>query len=367
MSSEVLHHTFFTKFHKAAGAKFVPFAGYEMPVSFIGGIQEHDFVRNQSVGLFDVSHMGQLTIVGDNAITEFEALVPSDIQSLKLNCAKYTVLMNENGGIIDDCIVTRASECRLFIVFNGSRKHIVYEHLVASLPTANVIQHNDFGLLALQGKEAVNILRIYVPDIDSLKFMHSDFFQLAGIRIRISRCGYTGEDGFELSVPEHSALQIYMLLMQHADVHAIGLGARDTLRLEAGLCLYGQDIDMTTTPIEAGLSWVICKKRTKNHAYIGSKILQNQFDTGAIRHRVGLLPQTKAPVRQGVELFNAHNDKIGMVTSGTFSPTLKTPIAMGYLQSEYTPIGTQIFAELRGKKIPVIVAKLPFVKHGYVK
>lgn len=365
--SENLKQTIFTEFHRQAGAKFVPFAGYEMPVSFIGGIAEHHHVRNSGAGLFDVSHMGQMTLSGDNIIGEFERLTPSNIQSLAVNHAKYTVLMNPQGGIIDDCIVTKNPDGSLFLVVNGSRKEIVLEHLKAEIGHLNINYHQDYGLLALQGAGAVSVLSNIVPSVGTLKFMQSDYFQIEGFDVRISRCGYTGADGFEISVFPKNATRLYELLTGYDAVKSIGLGARDTLRLEAGLCLYGQDIDMTTSPVEANLNWIIDKQATEKLAYIGSDTIKNQLNNGITRIRVGLLPQTKAPIRQGVELFDSNDNKIGIVTSGTFSPTLECPIAFAYIKPEFSKIGTEIFAELRGKKTPVTVAKLPFVKLGYVK
>ncbi|MFT6212320.1 MAG: aminomethyltransferase [Alphaproteobacteria bacterium] len=366
--SDTLKNTFFTHFHQLAGAKFVPFAGYKMPVSFAGGIAEHNHVRIAgNAGLFDVSHMGQITLSGDNAMSEFARLVPSNIETLPHNHAKYTVLMNDGGGIIDDCIVTKNPDNTLFIVVNGARKEAVLQHLQTELKTTIITHHTDCGLLALQGQGAAAVLGQYCADIHQLKFMQSGFFKIDGMMLRISRCGYTGEDGFEISVTEQDAEKIYILLTQHNSVQSIGLGARDTLRLEAGLCLYGQDIDMDISPIQAGLNWIISKERTKDNAFIGADILQKQFENGIVKQRVGLLPQTKAPMRQGVELFNELDEKIGYITSGTFSPTLQRPIAMGYVLPEYTAIDTQIFAELRGKKVPVLIAKMPFVPHHYMK
>jgi aminomethyltransferase len=365
--SQNLQNTPFTECHRIAGAKLVAFAGYEMPVSFAGGLAEHNHVRGGGVGLFDVSHMGQITLSGGNPSRDFERLVPSNIQDLPMNHAKYTVLMNSDGGMIDDCIVTKNPDGSLFLVVNGSRKHDVLEHLTTELKNTDVTYHENYGLLALQGAGAVSLLSSNVPRVHELKFMQSGQFQIEGFDVRISRTGYTGEDGFEISVSNKNALAFYNFLMKYKTIQPIGLGARDTLRLEAGLCLYGNDIDRNTSPVEANLNWIIDKERTENLGYIGANIIKEQLENGVSRKRVGLLPQTKAPIRAGVELFDSSDNKIGIVTSGTFSPTLERPIAMSYVTPEFSKLNTEIFAELRGKKIPVLVAKLPFVKHGYVK
>lgn len=365
--TDTLQKTLFTQFHHELGAKFVPFAGYQMPVSFAGGIAEHNHVRNGGVGLFDVSHMGQITLSGANVIDEFERLIPTNIQNLSIHHAKYTVIMNKDGGIIDDCIVTKNPDNSLFLVVNGARKADVLEHLQTELKNVTINHHADYGLLALQGQQAATVLSDYIPQITQLKFMQMGQFQITDFTVRISRTGYTGEDGFEISVAPDNAHKLYDLITKNTIVHSIGLGARDTLRLEAGLCLYGNDIDMTTSPLEANLGWIIDKDRTQSGTYIGADIIKAQLEAGVIRKRVGLLPQTKAPIRAGVELFDDKDNKIGVVTSGTFSPTLEKPIAMGYIDPCFSGTDTQIFAELRGKKIPVLIAKMPFVKHKYVK
>lgn len=364
---DTLQKTPFTECHRTAGAKLVAFAGYEMPVSFAGGLTEHHYVRNGGVGLFDVSHMGQITLSDGNPARDFERLVPSNIQDLQINHAKYTCIMNADGGMIDDCIVTKNPDGSLFLVVNGSRKHDVLEHLATELKNTDITYHDDYGLLALQGAGAVSILSSNVPRVNDLKFMQSGQFQIEGFNVRISRTGYTGEDGFEISIPNKNALAFYDFLMKYEPIQSIGLGARDTLRLEAGLCLYGNDIDMTTSPVEANLNWIIDKERTENLGYIGANIIKQQLENGVFRKRVGLLPQTKAPIRAGVELFDSSDNEIGIVTSGTFSPTLERPIAFAYVKPEFSKLNTEIFAELRGKKVPVLVSKLPFVKHGYVK
>jgi aminomethyltransferase len=311
--------------------------------------------------------MGQITLSGDNIISDFERLVPSNIQSLSINHAKYTVLMNATGGIIDDCIVTRNDDNSLFLVVNGSRKHDVLQHLKIELKNSQIIYHADYGLLALQGKEAIQVLLPLVSGINDLRFMQSGIFKIHDFRVRISRTGYTGEDGFEIAVSIDNARTLYSLITKHKNVQSVGLGARDTLRLEAGLCLYGNDIDVTTSPVEANLNWIIDKQRTENAAYIGADIIKLQLAHGINRKRVGLIPQVKAPIRSGIELFDSKDNKIGVVTSGTFSPTLERPIAMGYVKPEFSNIDTEIFAELRGKKVPVKISKMPFVRNNYVK
>lgn len=368
--SDHLKQTLFTQFHQNLGAKFTAFAGYQMPVSFSGALSEHLYVRSQNgVGLFDVSHMGQITLEGDDVSKAFEKLVPSNIQSLKDHHAKYTVLMNDQGGIIDDCIVTKNPDGSLFLVVNGSRKQDVLTHLQNALPSTILIRyHVDFGLLALQGSGAVDILSELNPDIAGLKFMQSGIFDLSkNLLVRVTRCGYTGADGFEISILPIDAEAVYGLLTQSDKIQSCGLASRDTLRLEAGLCLYGQDIDMQTSPLEADLSWLVSKQRTQDHNYIGSQIIQSQFDQGIKHKRVGLLPQTKAPMRQGIELFNNKEEKIGYITSGTYSPSLERPIAMGYVKPEYAQADTEIFALLRGKMVAVHITQLPFIPYGYVR
>ena len=348
---------------------FVPFAGYEMPVSFEGGIAEHNHVRGPRLaGLFDVSHMGQITLSGANVIQAFEKLVPSNVASLVAGKCKYSVFMNKTGGIIDDLIFSKNFDESLSLVVNGSRKHIVLEHLQQNLPEdIAVTYHNDKAPMALQGNAAISILSSFTPKISELKFMEFQHFSIEGYNVTLSRTGYTGEDGFEISCSNKAAETLYKMLLADKRVHPIGLGARDTLRLEAGLCLYGQDLNEEITPLEADLSWIISKKKTEDNLYIGAEKIKAQKENGTAQIRVGLKPSGRAPMRSGTELFDQDQNKIGVITSGGFSPSLGHPISMGYVNPSFKEDGTEIFGLLRGKYVPVTVTKLPFVAHKYIR
>lgn len=368
MEHQNLKQTPFTHFHKKDGAKMVGFAGYEMPISFEGVLAEHNYVRENGVGLFDVSHMGQITFKGSFVSKELSKILPCDIEKIQVGHCKYSVLLNENGGIIDDLILSKNDDGSVSVVVNGSRKYVVLEWLKIQLPqTIEIIHHENKALLALQGSNAVKVLMAHNFEIANLKFMQFQKFMLDGYEVTISRSGYTGEDGFEISIDSKNADGLYKLLLKDDIVKSIGLGARDSLRLEAGLCLYGQDLDEEISPIEADLSWCISKPMTAEKNYIGSNVIAEQLENGVSRIRVGLLPEGKAPIRQGVEIFNESNEKIGAVTSGGFSPTLNAPIAMGYVDVNYKEIGTVVYAFLRGKYLPMKIAKLPFVVHNYVR
>lgn len=358
-----------TQYHKEMGARIVPFAGYEMPVSFEGGIAEHNHVRApRMAGLFDVSHMGQITLSGANAAQEFEKLIPSNVVSLKAGKSKYSVLLNKDGGIIDDLILSKNFDGSLLLVVNGSRKYIVLDHLKNNLSDAvTITHHEDKALMALQGSAAVSVLSSFNPNIASLKFMEFNHFAIEGASVTISRTGYTGEDGFEISCLNMSAVMLYKLLLSDKRVKAIGLGARDTLRLEAGLSLYGQDLNTDISPIEAGLSWIISKQRTEERSYIASNIIAAQKEQGTQQIRVGLKPSGRAPMRSGTELFDKNHNKIGFISSGGFSPSLNHPISMGYIHPDFKEDNTEVLALLRGKYVPVTVTKLPFVPHKYIR
>ena len=368
MSEENLKTTPFTAFHRTMNARMTSFAGYDMPVSFEGGLAEHHHVRNNGVGLFDVSHMGQIYFSGTDVIEALEKLLPTDIHALPSQKCKYSLVLNDAGGITDDIILSKDKDGNISAVVNGSRKYIVLDHFKKYLPenvTVTLDEHR--ALLALQGKNAVHLLSQYCPALAQLKFMEFGHFILEGIPLVISRSGYTGEDGVEISVTSAFAGRLYEFLIGHKEIKPIGLGARDTLRLEAGLCLYGNDLNETITPIEAGLQWAISKKQTGNLVYKGSEIIKKQLEQGTNKIRVGLRPEGKAPIREGVLLFDADDNEIGFVSSGGFSPSLNIPIAMGYVHTDFSQNETMIFAALRGKKIPVLVSSLPFVPHHYVK
>ena len=358
--------------HIEMGAKMVPFAGYDMPVQYALGVKKEHLHCRDAAGLFDVSHMGQLRLKGVNAAAAIEALVPVDIIDLPINKQRYAFFTNEQGGISDDLMVTNFGD-HLFVVVNAACKTQDIAHLKANLPadvTLEVIE--DRALLALQGPKAVDMLAKLNPSVANMVFMDAEKVALVGVECYVSRSGYTGEDGFEISVPAAQADQLARTLLANEEVEWIGLGARDSLRLECGLCLYGHDLDETTTPVEASLLWGISKARRADGiragGFIGSDLILDQIATKNVtRNRIGLLGQTKAPVREGSKLFNADDIEIGIVTSGTFGPSKGMPVAMGYVQTAFTEIGTEIFAEVRGKKLAMTVEKMPFVAQSYYR
>ena len=343
----MLKYTPLYALHKELNAKLVAFAGYEMPVQYSSIIQEHIHCR-EAVGFFDISHMGQCVLLGENATEELERLTPSAIQSLKIGEQKYTVLLNERGGIIDDIIVTRQAK-GFMLVSNAACKEKDIAHLKQHCQS-ELIELDDYALFALQGCLAENIIQKYSSAAAQLKFMQCCDTDINGIPCTVSRSGYTGEDGFEISVANQYAETLARLLLAEENVKPIGLGARDTLRLEAGLCLYGHELNEDITPVEAGLSWLIRK----------TVVIKP-----ATRRRVGLLVESKIPVREQTELVDEANNKIGVVTSGSFSPCLKQPIAMALLNNDYTSLGTRVFANVRNTKIALTVTALPFVAHRY--
>ena len=354
--------------HIEYGARMVPFAGYELPVQYRGGIlQEHRHTRSQA-GLFDISHMGQIRITGDIALTALENLVPGRLANLPLFRQKYTVLTNPEGGIIDDVMVMHAGD-HVRLVVNAACRHKVLAYLQNSLGHRCEIQMlASESLLALQGPAAAMNLARYIPAVSELTFMSAGKFIFNGIELTISRSGYTGEDGFELSLSDNCAEDFARLLLKGDEVTLAGFGARDSLRLEAGLCLYGQDIDSTTTPVEAGLHWLIAESsqwKCKNADYPGADIIREQLRSGTGRRRVGLIPQSRAPLRAGTGLLNDRQEQIGVITSGGYSPTLEKPIAMGYVSSDYIQPGTSLGAFSRGKEFRIAVVALPFVAHRY--
>ena len=358
--------------HIEMGAKMVPFAGYDMPVQYALGVKKEHLHCRHAAGLFDVSHMGQLRLKGANAAAAIEALVPVDIIDLPAGKQRYAFFTNEQGGISDDLMVTNFDD-HLFVVVNAACKTQDIAHLQANLPAdveLEVIE--DRALLALQGPKAVEVLAALNPNVNGMVFMDAEKVQLVGVECYVSRSGYTGEDGFEISVPAAQAEQLARELLSDDAVEWIGLGARDSLRLECGLCLYGHDLDETTTPVEASLLWGISKARRADGiragGFIGSDIILDQIATKNVsRKRIGLIGISKAPVREGVQLFDANNNKIGVVTSGTFGPSKGMPVAMGYVAIEYATIGTEVFAEVRGKKLAMKVEKMPFIAQSYYR
>ncbi len=370
-----LLHTPLHALHVARGGKMVPFAGYEMPVQYAAGVlREHQHTRS-AAGLFDVSHMGQLAVRAksgkvEDAALALERLVPQDIVAVAPGRQRYAQFTNTAGGMLDDLMVANFGD-HLFLVVNAACKTEDEAHLRAHLSDACVIESlADRALIALQGPKAEQVLADFA-DVTAMRFMDSGPRKVAGMDCFVSRSGYTGEDGFEISVPAEHAEALVKSLLDNTDVLPIGLGARDSLRLEAGLCLYGHDIDATTTPVEGALEWSIQKSRRNGGAraggFPGAEEILAQFEKGAARRRVGLRPEGRAPVREGAILFAdaTSSDPIGKVTSGGFGPSLNAPVAMGYLPSSLAATGTQIFAEVRGQRLPLLVAAMPFVPNTY--
>ena len=350
--------------HRELGARMVDFAGWAMPVQYPTGIiKEHNQARERAA-LFDVSHMGQVLIEGRSAAGAIERLVPADILSLEPGRARYTQLTNEAGGMLDDLIVT-ATETGLFVVVNAGGREQDLAHLQAELPEYNVRLLADRALLALQGPAAADVLAGMVPEVAELAFMQSRELKLSGLDVRVSRLGYTGEDGFEISIHADHAQKLARTLLANEHVAPAGLGARDSLRLEAGLCLYGHDIDETTSPVEASLAWTIGKRRRAEGGFPGDERILRELRDGPDRRLVGLRPDGRAPAREGAAIQDEAGNPVGRVTSGGFGPTIQAPIAMGYVENRLREPGTALVIELRGKPVPAEVMKLPFVPHRY--
>jgi len=352
--------------HKSHGAKLVEFAGYNMPIQYPDGIlNEHKYTRS-NCGVFDVSHMGQLFIYGEDDLTkDLEKIFPIDLKSLKKNQSKYSFLMNDNGGIYDDLIITKINKGYL-IILNAACKNNDFKIIKEKLNDKYQLELKDnLSLIALQGPGAKNVLGKFIPEINNLKFMHGKEFNYNDLNLYITRSGYTGEDGFEISIPNKIAENFTKILLDNGS-KLIGLGARDTLRLEAGLCLYGNDINIETTPIEANLKWAISKKRIDDQ-YPGSEIIKKQIQSGVKKLRVGIKPESKVIARASTKIFNEENKEIGKVTSGTFGPSVDHPISMGYVDSNYSSLDTKIFLEIREKKLSANICKLPFYQKNYVK
>tara|TARA_B100000214_G_scaffold118288_1_gene83517 strand:- start:684 stop:1790 length:1107 start_codon:yes stop_codon:yes gene_type:complete len=352
--------------HQKYGAKLVEFAGYEMPIQYKDGIvQEHKFTRSSS-GIFDVSHMGQLFISGtENLTKDLERIFPANLENLNLNQSKYSFLMNNEGGIYDDLIITKIEKGYL-IILNAACKYNDYEIIKSKLKDKYEIKLDEtLSLVAIQGPEAKVILSKIIPGCNDLKFMNGNNFIFEDTNIYITRSGYTGEDGFEISIKNEKAEDFVEKLIEKGS-KMIGLGARDTLRLEAGLCLYGNDLDTKTSPIEANLKWAIPKNRI-NSEYPGSDVLKKQIENGVKRLRVGIKPETRVIARGETKIFNDNNQQIGKITSGTFGPSVERSIAMGYVENNYSSIDTKVFLEVRGKKVVANVCNLPFYKKNHIK
>ena len=351
--------------HRELGGRLVSVAGYELPVSYAGGIVlEHTHTRERA-SLFDVSHMGQILVTGDEAATGLEALMPVDVLGLAAHRQRYALLTSDAGGVLDDLMVARIGEGYLLVV-NAARKTNDLAHLQARLPRGCAARMlSDRALLALQGPAAAEVLARQAPEAASLGFMEIRPLTIDGVDCLVSRSGYTGEDGFEIAMPAADAERLARHWLSQAEVAPAGLGARDTLRLEAGLCLYGNELDETTTPVEAGLAWAIGRARRAAGArpggYPGAEIIERQLRDGPPRRRDGLLPASRMPVRAGSELVDGGGRPVGGVTSGGFGPTLQRPIAMGYVEPACAAVGTELAATVRGKDIVMRVAPLPFV------
>jgi aminomethyltransferase len=360
--------------HRGLGAKMVPFAGYAMPVQYAAGVLKEHLHTRADAGLFDVSHMGQVEIrprSGDlaGAAAALERLVPMDVQGLKPGRQRYGLFTNEAGGILDDLMFANLSD-RLFLVVNAACKTADVAHLEAALGEhCSVEPLDDRGLIALQGPGAEAALAALAPAVAAMRFMDVAEVEIAGAPCIVSRSGYTGEDGFEISVPAEVAEALAKRLLEQEGVLPIGLGARDSLRLEAGLCLYGEDIDETTTPVEAALEWAIQPARRRGGArqggFPGADAILGQIEAGAKRRRVGLRPEGRAPMRAGVKVAAEDGTPVGQVTSGGYGPSIGAPVAMGYVGIERAAPGTRLQGALRGRSEPVTVARMPFIEPGY--
>ena len=359
MSDVQLNRTPLYDLHVSLGGKMVPFAGYEMPVQYPLGVKNEHLHTREKAGLFDVSHMGQVMLKGTGAAAMMESLVPVDIIDLPSGKQRYALFTNEEGGILDDLMVTNystGSEEVLYVVVNAACKEQDIAHMQAHLPEGVELEvMEDRALVALQGPSAGEVMKRFCPETAEMVFMDSRHVSIEGIHCFISRSGYTGEDGFEISIPGTDAEKLCKMLLEQDEVEAIGLGARDSLRLESGLCLYGHDIDTTTTPIEGGLIWAISKIRRNGGdraaGFPGAEKILGQIETKEFTtKRIGLLGSSRAPVREGTELVNDADEVIGKVTSGSFGPTIGAPVAMGYVEKAYAVLDTQVFALVRGKK-----------------
>jgi aminomethyltransferase len=353
--------------HKSLGAKFVPFAGYEMPIQYKDGIVKEHISTRSYAGFFDVSHMGQFFLEGDDTLIEaLEKIIPSDLRLLQLNHSKYSFLLNDSGGIIDDLIITKTKK-GFCIILNAACKENDVKEISKFLNKdhKNFINSN-LSLIALQGPKAAEILEKLTPGVSNLKFMTGGNFNLDEENLYITRSGYTGEDGFEISIPNKKVEKFIKFLVENK-VNPIGLGARDTLRLEAGLCLYGHDLNEKTNPIEANLKWAIAKRRREEGGFNGWEKIKDLMVNGSKKKRVGILPEGRIIARENTKVFSDQGEEIGLITSGTFGPSVNASVAMGYINSKFSKIGTKIQLEVRGKKHGGKVSELPFFKKSYVK
>lgn len=362
--------------HRALGAKMVPFAGYDMPVQYPTGVLAEHLWTRESAGLFDVSHMGQCFLIPadgqfETAARALEALVPADVLSLQHGQQRYSQFTNSEGGILDDLMITRLGlsghEHWIYLVVNAACKDADFAHMSAHLPAGVTLKIADgLALIAVQGPKAVAAVARLAPAVSSLVFMTSMDTEVAGIWCHVSRTGYTGEDGVEISVKNEDVARLTAKLLEDETIKPIGLGARDSLRLEAGLCLYGHDIDTTTSPVEGGLTWSIQKRRRIEGGFPGAARIQAEIANGASRVRVGLLPEGKAPAREGCEIVDpASGSVVGRVVSGGYGPSVGGPVAMGYVPKALSAPGTALHLMVRGKPLPASVVRLPFVPNRY--
>ncbi|MCP3936575.1 MAG: glycine cleavage system aminomethyltransferase GcvT [Actinomycetia bacterium] len=365
------HTTPLYDLHLELGGRLVPFAGYSMPVQYEGVVAEHNHTRS-AASLFDVSHMGIVELRGDaeHVGSELEKVLPSAIKTLKPGRQRYSFLTNARGGVIDDLMITRTNVdpgAPYVAVLNASRKHVDIDHLRANLESVEIVYRDDLALIALQGPRAVEVLARLNPAVAETKFMDVVVVELDGLECAVSRSGYTGEDGCEITVAGDEAEHLARVLLAMPEVRPAGLGARDTLRLEAGLCLYGHELTEDVTPVEADLVWAMQKRRREEGGFIGADIIQAQLANGVGRVRVGLRPTGRRPVRDGSILTDADAESAGIVTSGGFGPTIDAPVAMGLVRSDLAEIGTTLDADVRGRTEQVIVTELPFVQQRYAR
>ncbi|MCZ4281798.1 glycine cleavage system aminomethyltransferase GcvT [Kiloniella laminariae] len=365
--SEALKKTPLYDLHVELGAKMVPFAGYSMPVQYPAGIMaEHKHTR-AAAAIFDVSHMGIVRLMGEKAIPALESLLPADLENLADNSIRYSFFTNETGGILDDLMITKIPG-GLSLVINAACKDADVAHIKAKIgDQVEVEVEYDNALIALQGPKAAEVLARFAPACLDMKFITFQQLEIDGVSCQVSRSGYTGEDGYEIAIPAAKAEQLVRRLLEEAEVEVSGLGARDSLRMEAGLCLYGNDIDSTTTPIEAGLLWAIQKRRRNEGGFPGADVILKQIADGAPRRLVGILPEGRAPLRPGVEIANDKGEVVGTVTSGGFGPSVGGPIAIAYVAAENKEPGTILNALVRGKELPCKVVKMPFEQKSYYR
>lgn len=368
-SDETLLETPLCALHQRLGAKMVPFAGYLMPVQYKDGVLKEHLHTRAAAGLFDVSHMGQASLSGPGSADFLESLVPGDVHGLEPGRMRYTVLLNADGGIMDDLMVLRMADNDFHLVVNAACKNEDFAHIQAHLPSAlTFTTRPELALIALQGPEAAATLAKLAPGVDRIDFMQSASASIDGADVLITRSGYTGEDGYELSVHESKAEALAEKLLSFEAVKPIGLGARDSLRLEAGLCLYGHDIDTTTSPIEAGLIWIIPKaRRGADAGYPGAARIAREIADGPARRRVGIQPEGRVIAREGTPVLDADGNRIGVVTSGGFGPSAQGPVAMGYVAPPFNKVGTSLQLEVRGKLHPAQAVKMPFTPHHYYR